>query len=987
MNLFTLKFKSFIQRLENETVIQNISDINWDNIQILNSLIFQSYCEDLFNENSIIIYRYLSEIMHFISVDIHTVDSLHSLVEEDKLEFLLAVLIQFNKQFSFDDKVNNELLSLISSQNKNASLEAFYKVIQSDESLIESLKNEIKTNTNKYTYLQLCKKMIESTLDILRSPLCSKDANYSSGMWIMTISKSFFKEYNQDNLIPFSLTYAYSIYCEKLNESTSYSIIDLLLDAPIEKPVFCKGLNDLPPVAQLAILRAIPIVYSCQHESYRFDKESDLPLLIRPFPDDKSTFLFDAYFELCHRWNNVTSDRYTRFLSFKCIEAFLILVISILKKFPSSSILHLKKNIPHILNTVLDLIWKNWEDPFDSIVGVIRVLFTYLLNISDLSIELYGDEPSYGSAYINNIVSNLLSMDWSTKGKYPLLQTMIKRQGAEHIFSLEPKLMYHLFHTLSYNPYAKHIANISECILNDLKTTNPQKAETIWLEPFLKSILDIRSYEPTTIYILPIILNLFPSSITLILKRILENNGTIEQIQVSAALSVLKVARRNGIISGDSLLNNISDSGDINISISTIIQKAMNCIDPVIRLDALQLISDSRKLTEFPNEIELSNLQSYLHSTLSHTALSFRTKSYPHLELIFQRIKDGAQSKFKRVKDDKIKDELNSTINYVENLCRKVTWGMYSSSSFHRKTTAYEFFSLLVNLFGAQPTKGCNFNDLANIISRDFKIFHPDSVKFVISGIFDSYDQNRIIAHRILTKCDGKLPGFEERESFIPLIKWAIKTLTSPRMRECDSASLILRIIVEKYITQSGWSIRVQNNGENIEIETNSCFSLDKRVVMFLDDIHKTLIFYHNQRKEDDSNTISLHGLIMAIRYIINDFPFNKIQDTEVWSDFLRRIIETSKEISLKSLDITHSIRYRLDDNNEDDSEIDDVDQFIIVVTWLNIKEIAFLLGCIVKSLLPNKATSLNNILEVKEIEAIGQHLLDTLLVLRHRGL
>lgn len=120
-------------------------------------------------------------------------------------------------------------------------------------------------------------------------------------------------------------------------------------------------------------------------------------------------------------------------------------------------------------------------------------------------------------------------------------------------------------------------------------------------------------------------------------------------------------------------------------------------------------------------------------------------------------------------------------------------------------------------------------------------ILHIPSERFF--SVRGRYDDDRQIAYDILKQFPSPLPGYKSSQRLTCLIKTALEWLKrlcfaknefcqlscnifyffvfSPRMHECDSACLTLNIIVEKFMKEAQWSIRIQNN-DVICIEHNT---------------------------------------------------------------------------------------------------------------------------------------------------------------------
>jgi len=113
----------------------------------------------------------------------------------------------------------------------------------------------------------------------------------------------------------------------------------------------------------------------------------------------------------CH-FCETSSERYNRFIAFQSLDSCLEQTKRFVQQGGKVSPLHVKT----MINVVLDLIWKNWEDPFESIVSQMRKIFISLLEVYDGCVAAFGSMDEHlGADFISNLTKQLLYLDWHCK--------------------------------------------------------------------------------------------------------------------------------------------------------------------------------------------------------------------------------------------------------------------------------------------------------------------------------------------------------------------------------------------------------------------------------------------------------------------------------------------------------------------------------------------------------------------------------------------
>jgi len=84
----------------------------------------------------------------------------------------------------------------------------------------------------------------------------------------------------------------------------------------------------------------------------------------------------------------------------------------------------------------------------------------------------------------------------------------------------------------------------------------------------------------------------------------------------------------------------------------------------------------------------------------------------------------------------------------------------------------------------------------------------PSPVTALLSAAVDSWDRIREGAFRVLMRFPGMLPGLGAPADVAGVATWAGSLVVSPRVRESDAGSLVLRLLFKKYVAVHRWRIQ-----------------------------------------------------------------------------------------------------------------------------------------------------------------------------------
>lgn len=997
--------------------------------------------------------------------------------------------------------------------------------------------------------------LLHGTISLLSSRHCTKETTQSAGMLVAVLSSELLFSIGRDHAawIQSQFVLGFLPSFAATPSLSQYSILNTLPagpqpngpgSEPYERHVFSPQFVDsLPLVAIQSAIRGLLVCF--QSQAGLLVAPCAALREIRPHIDETSPFtdtqtpaiepssiLFDGALTYFLRNAEASHDRHSRLMGVRsagtCVDV-------LLKALNSENLLgapvvshYLKIKVESCMERLFELIWKNWEDPFDSIVSEICLMFPLLLDVAERAFQIFGASANLGPDFVDKLASHLLNVDISTKGKYPLLNLLIQRIGPARLLQIKPTFVEDLFKASSYSIAGRSVGPCIQSMLNSIhaliqptsgsrdkkKSKNksdkvePKPAASSWTVdpislftlPIISALLDPETQMPITAYALPTAFELFPATFSSSL-RLLTSDITGASIQefdlprIKAILSVLKVGRSVGLIENSALLLPSffpSSLPALQGLLPRLVGEALTSNDIFCRVDALQLLIETRKLSELPVSLELESILRNTEYNMVETSLTYRNRWSGVLDQILVRLKDSLKHHSKiparslAAQQTLARDSRNA-VSFINELASALLHCLYSAAPPHRRLTALESLRSIVTKFGPTPAKGCSFVPYIHIANasdeeivsapigahadsdawKKLEVFSPAATLSLLVGLWDQYDSARTLSFEVLKQFPAPLPGFESADNLKPMMRWILNSISSPRMREADAGSLALRLIVSTYIIRSGWSLRMQlkNQGEQLigHVDalppSDNSPSVTERLVAFCNDLLDIVLVHVAETRKSRqfaAMNFPVHGPLMAVRYLINDVNVASLNEASNrhWRTLVLRIMEVSKAVSALALELKYPLRYTHNDmgevdhtNDHDMGDGDDEDALepeladiqselpkdtstsdsskkpaqkestaggttegVIVAMWLSLKEVSFLLGCLVKSCIAaasaDFAASLKrtnssaaaataasistplplSLLTATEIRDLGQHLLDNLLVLRHRG-
>lgn len=368
----------------------------------------------------------------------------------------------------------------------------------------------------------------------------------------------------------------------------------------------------------------------------------------------------------------------------------------------------------------------------------------------------------------------------------------------------------------------------------------------------------------------------------------------------------------------------------------------------------------------------------------------------------------------------------------------------YPSAPYERKIIATDLILIMLNVWSVSDHSTCNSSE-TSITPYSKEFTSPDSTIQLVGSIIDSWDRLRESSFRILLQFPTPLPGICSPVKVQEAILWAKKFVCSPRVRESDAGALTLRLIFRKYVLELGWIIEssfnivsCQPQSELLNDDIQLCANCSPAVVYIKSLINWLLAAVEDGEKDLSEACINsfVHGVLLALRYTFEELDWNSKEVLCSISEMkgaLSKLLELVMRITSLALGVVSADAWYLpeglEDMEEDDAfpaegPLDEVlpedslekqsdaarladerqsDQIVMVGCWLAMKEVSLLLGTVIRKIpLPTleeskpgdpevngqstSVTTSDGMLDLKQLEKIGNHFLEVLLKMKHNG-
>lgn len=373
----------------------------------------------------------------------------------------------------------------------------------------------------------------------------------------------------------------------------------------------------------------------------------------------------------------------------------------------------------------------------------------------------------------------------------------------------------------------------------------------------------------------------------------------------------------------------------------------------------------------------------------------------------------------------------------------------YPAAPYERKIMAMELMLIMLNVWSTLPPSVGNSDAISTETclfpyTKGFMLC--DSTLLLVGSIIDSWDRLRVSSFNILLHFPTPLPGIDTPDKAQEAIMWAKKLVCSPRVRESDAGALTLRLIFRKYVLEVGWKVNLSLNVVSCHLPANlpngesHVYACHSPVVEYISSLIDWLLVSVENGEKDLSEACRnsfVHGVLLTLRYTFEELNWNCktiMSNIAEMKLALVKLLSLVMRITSLALWVVSADAWYLPENMEDMDDDDEAlplegpgkevlpppevgneetpkitrdvrssDQIVMVGCWLAMKEVSLLLGTIIRKIpLPTSdvsqsgtldvngnnicMTSSEGMLDLKQLEIIGNHFLDVLLKMKHNG-
>jgi hypothetical protein len=644
--LFALHLENFIDRISKPVSEEELGG-RLEDAAAVDSLLTFRLSSERFSARRADIFIYFVIMLEQIAETMHQEDVLVQWTEADAsaAEFTLVTLVQFLRVHPLTEALNSDFETLkklcgdaTDAQDAAAAVASWWKK-HPDSSARASL-----------TFGMIGRSMW-AMMDLLTSPVCSKDATYAVGLLMAICGKMLLAStakvasvddiWMQDQIIgTFLRHYA------KEDAKFSTCMFDVAVRIGAELGDDLKNSDDISlrqffseqchAQAQICILRGIVVAFSSDPESIKWIAKPSKTFNL----ESGGSILYEGIIPDLFKFCEKNSERYIRFLAFRGVDSTIEEAANVLRLASNVDSALCQKTVT-LLHDTMALLMRNWEDPFDAINNQIKSIFRLVLALNDTCASIYGEpdgSQDYGSAWVHNMTQQLLDIDWRKKGKYAVLVILLDRLGTKSILQLGSRtFLERVIEAMSFMSVGKQASMLLELFLKALKTDmeknevslTPETAYEMFLPPLIKALFNDDVFKDVVIYGVPLCLDMFPDCLPIFLRQICDfsasgaapvSSPTLQHAR--ALIAVLKMARKVGRVMGYQMETCLEDFG-CRFTAQQVIEIAITTSDEEIRFDALSLLMTSRRSTEPISLFELNNSIRFLHySTSQKHALS-----------------------------------------------------------------------------------------------------------------------------------------------------------------------------------------------------------------------------------------------------------------------------------------------------------------------------------------------------------------------------
>ena len=472
----------------------------------------------------------------------------------------------------------------------------------------------------------------------------------------------------------------------------------------------------------------------------------------------------------------------------------------------------------------------------------------------------------------------------------------------------------------------------------------------------------------------------------------------------------------------------------------SILRSALVSSDPALRLDTFELLAVSRKPTLPPTEEEFAVLRDALVLQFKCSAPGERSNWVMLLRKFMHNLSCAHQSVPCRRSGDS--DRVEAFMEWF--VCQLVA-GCYPGSPYARKRFCMQVLSCTLeawpvadgastagppgaaaegeNLRRAANSDGPRTSGRMGLAQSELSVpllTKPATVRALLAAVVDTWDDIRLVAAEVVLQLPSPLPGITAPEDLSLLLKWSLSLIRSPRVRETDPGSALLRVIMRKYVVGLHWRVSLLPvsaalpSTEGGEPGTAAKWAAVCATLSSALDLLEHCLERAETDLYDACRSGLAHGVLLALRYLVEDVPWSEgVQ--QGYAAELRGLCGRMRGGLLQATRVAMWAVVQQDELNHAASEADLIDegllpggtalpedaalgtrtQVVLTGCWLTVKEVSLLTGALGRFVpLPGGQSPSSGqavpeggeVLFREDLEALAENSLKIMLQVKHNG-
>ncbi|XP_041350802.1 thyroid adenoma-associated protein homolog [Gigantopelta aegis] len=666
-----------------------------------------------------------------------------------------------------------------------------------------------------------------------------------------------------------------------------------------------------------------------------------------------------------------------------------------------------------ILNKTLKIVWLNLDNPVDGVTHYTCETFSHLLKIWNLQVK---SGICDNAEFAGTLLTRLLDIPWYVRGKYKLLCVLLRYEDSEKILISHPQIKEHLLLCMGSTSLAPVASDIYKTFLNQLRNSDEEeklmlKWKSLWMDTVLVGLLseNIVLSRKISEYWVTCTVRLLPGCGELMTEE-------LHSVFTSSSCLCRKTRSLLAWTVVTRIIRSIQSVSFLSLNIS-MLRAAIYSENEVVMAEAIGVLCATVKTSESVSETEADLLRNALRHCLKVDSAPFRQQLATNVRLLITRIRESCVANLKKkVMEDRVDLSLD-LVQWLHNLLIENT---VPGVNYQRRKACLDLLLVIYESLIYCPTdrrKKGHLDESVHVLTEYaqtkelWNFFSTCNMCYLLYCVLDGANEVQELATHILMKyyfwpikADFPLAITSEDTLANHLLTKAFTLCNSPRPHESQSGALICELLIVKYANRQGTVFTRCDDKENHLSFTQGNKDTKHASVKFIKLLSQE-ISEHLKRARGDPNLAAkqypIHGLMQAVTMCLKEASTVISRQHPNWKEMINEILSTNMQIidmmlsvltgGMKSgelcpsfAEIGTALEILSSEDHEESPALSPEFQFLLSWCWVNLKTSCTCLGEIVSQAVTDKQTE--SVLDVDDIEAVGQAFVRVLIHCRHRG-